>query len=75
MKDMHKLQSEPFSAEVDALAVKHHGDKSTESFMKDYKALRDQYMPTYRTMMQELREVYKKVGYPTDLIWNESDWD
>ena len=75
-KEMHKLQSEAFMAEVDALAVKHHGDKSSEEFMKDYKALRDKYVPHYRDIMQELREVYKKVGYPAELIWNsESDWE
>ena len=73
---MHKLQSAPFMAEVDALAVKHHGDKSSEGFMKDYKALRDKYVPNYRDMMQELREAYKKAGYPAELIWDsESDWE
>jgi len=75
MKETHKLSSEPFLAEVDALAVKHHGDKSSEEFTKDYKALRDKHVPSYRKMMQEVREVYKKVGYPAELIWNsESDW-
>lgn len=75
-KDMHKLQSAEFLSQVDTLAVKHHGDKSSEEFMKDYKVLRDKYVPHYRTMMQELREVYKKVGYPAELIWNsESDWE
>lgn len=75
-KDMHKMQSEEFLSQVDALAVKHHGDKTSEEFMKDYKALVDKYIPHYRTMMEELREVYKKVGYPAELICNsECDWE
>lgn len=73
-KDMHKLQSEEFMAQVDALAIKHHGDRSSEDFMKGYKTLRDKYIPSYRTMMQEMREAYKKVGYPVELF-TESDWE
>lgn len=75
-KEMQKLSSEPFMAEVDALAIKHHGDKSSEEFMKGYKVLRDKYVPSYRKMMQEIRETYKKFGYPAELIWNnEADWE
>lgn len=75
-KDMHKLQSEEFLAHIDELAVKHHGDKSSKEFMKDYKVLRDKFVPHYRTMMQELRAAYKKIGYPAELIWNsEDDWE
>jgi len=72
--DMSKLSSVPFLAEADALAIKHHGDKSSEAFMNDFKLLRDKYVPNYRIMMNELREAYKKVGYPDELI-SESDWD
>lgn len=75
-KDMYKLQSEEFLSQVDLLAVKHHGDRSSEEFMKGYKALRDKYIPSYQVMMQEMREAYKKIGYPAELIWNsEGDWD
>lgn len=75
-KDMHKFQSEEFLSQVDALAVKHHGDKSSEEFLKDYKTLRDKYVPHYRDMMQEMREIYKKVGYPAEVMWkSESDWE
>ncbi len=77
MKDWHFLQSEPYLAEVDALAIKHHGDKSSEGFMKGYKALWKKYMPTYRDMQKEMREVYKKIGYPAELMTGPDweDWD
>lgn len=74
-KDLAKMHSEEVTAQVDALAIKHHGDKSSEEFMKGYKALRDKYVPTYRDMMQEMREAYKKAGYPAEQLWNESDWE
>jgi antitoxin component of MazEF toxin-antitoxin module len=74
MKDLTKMHSEEVTAQVDALAIKHHGDRSSEEFMKGYKALRDKYVPTYRDMVQEMREAYKKAGYPEELI-SESDWE
>ena len=73
-KDMHKMASEEFLAQVDALAVKHHGDKASEEFTKDYKALINKYVPTYRHMVKELHDAYKKAGYPTELVSNP-DWD
>lgn len=77
MKDMHVLQSEPYLAEVDALALKHHGDKSSEGFLKGYRALWCKYVPTYRDMLKEMREVYKKIGYPAELMTGPDweDWD
>lgn len=74
MKNAHLLQSEPFLAEVDALAIKHHGDKSSEGFMKGYKVLWNKYVPTYRDMQRELREIYAKIGYPAKLMTGP-DWE
>lgn len=67
MKDFHKLQSEAFLREVDGLAVKHHGDRSSEGFMEAYKVLCNQHVPNYACMLEELREAYKKAGYPAAL--------
>ena len=74
MKEMHKLSSKEFLAEIDALAVQHHGDRTSEEFSKGYKALRDKYMPNWKQMMQEMREAYEKVGYPAELL-AEGDWE
>lgn len=74
MKEMHKLSSKEFLAEVDALAAEHHGDKTSEEFMKGYKALRDKYVPNYKHMMAEMREAYEKAGYPAELL-AEGDWE
>lgn len=68
VKDMHKMSSEEFLSQVDLLAAKHHGDKTSEEFMKDYNVLVDKLVPNFRIMMQEMHEVYKQVGYPAELI-------
>lgn len=74
--EINKLQSEACMAEVDALAAKHCGDKSSEAFINGYKTLRDKYAPNYRKMTQEIRETYKNIGYPDELIKiSENDWD
>lgn len=66
--EMHKLQSEEFIAETDALAIKCHGNKSSDEFIKGYKALRDLYAPNYKHYLKDLREAYEKAGYPAELI-------
>lgn len=73
-KDMAKLSSEEFLAQVDALAAKHRGNKTSEEFMKDFRMLRDKYVPNYQNVMREMRAIYKQVGYPDELI-TESDWE
>lgn len=66
--------SPEFRVEADALAAKHHGDRSSKAFMKDFIALQDKYAPGYYSrMQQEMREVYKKVGYPIELFTSGND--
>lgn len=74
MKEMHKLGSKEFLADVDTLAAQHHGDKTSEEFIKEYKTLRDKYVPNYREMMKEMRETYEKAGYPAELL-AAGDWE
>ncbi len=75
-KETSKFGSPAFIAEADALAAKHHGDRSSKAFMKDYIALQDKYAPGHFSKMQlEMREVYKKVGYPFELFAADNDWD
>ena len=66
--------SPEFMAEADALAAKHYGDRSSKAFMKDFRALQDKYAPGYYSKaQQEMREVYKKVGYPIELFSADND--
>ncbi|HEV2600658.1 MAG TPA: AbrB/MazE/SpoVT family DNA-binding domain-containing protein [Candidatus Babeliales bacterium] len=69
--------SPAFMVEADALAAKHHGDRSSsKAFMKDLIALQDKYAPGYyNKAQQEMREAYKKVGYPMELFAADNDWD
>lgn len=63
------FESPEFSAEADALAAKHYGDKSSKAFMKDLIALQDKYAPGYyRETRQKMREAAKKIGYPIELF-------
>jgi antitoxin component of MazEF toxin-antitoxin module len=65
-----------FVIEADALAAKHHGDRSSKAFMKDFIALQDKYVPGYYSRTQkEMREVYKQVGYPIELFPIDNDCD
>ncbi len=66
--------SPEFIAEADALAATHYGNRSSKAFMKDFIALQDKYAPGYYSRtQQEMREVYKKVGYPIELFATDND--
>lgn len=73
-KEIAVFGSPEFMTQADALAAKHHGDRSSKAFMKDYIALQDKYAPGYyNKAQQEMREVCKKVGYPIDLFIADND--
>jgi antitoxin component of MazEF toxin-antitoxin module len=73
-REMSVFGSPEFMAEADALAAKHHGDKSSKAFMKDYRALQDKYVPGSSTKaQQEMLEVYKQAGFPVELFSADND--
>ncbi len=63
--DMAKLTSEAFLLEVDTLAAKHRGDRSSAAFVEEFTALRNKLVPNLALMDQEMKEAMQKYGIPT----------
>ena len=63
--DIAMLASEAFLQEVDVLAEKYHGDKTSAEFLKEFLALRIQHAPNLVTMDKEMLEATKALGMPS----------
>jgi len=62
--EMAKLQTEAFSNDVDALAEKYHGDRSTPEFVKELLIIRQQHAPKLADMDKEMQQVKEAFGMP-----------
>lgn len=62
--NVDKLGTEAFLKDIDALAEKYHGDKSSPGFLKEFLALRVQHAPNLVNMDREMIEAKKALGMP-----------
>lgn len=62
--DMALLQSEPFLRDVEVLAEKYQGDRSSPEFFKEFLVIRLKHAPSLANFDKEMLEVSKALGMP-----------